>query len=151
MVTWPSRGMDAVQPIASVCVEDAQTIGDVRRRAFFGTTSVWVVFILLQSAFFGTTFPVWVVFILLQSLPWSIRTSSLIFFRFHSQTLVRTKATGVLTCATGSPMDPLYAAHFAHTTGNHQDAIRKCTELLRTNPYDQAVWYLKARAIAASA
>ncbi len=48
-------------------------------------------------------------------------------------------------------MDPLYAAHFAHTTGNHQDAIQKCTDLLKHNPYDQAVWYLKARAIAASA
>mmetsp|Transcript_21676 Transcript_21676/g.35870 ORF Transcript_21676/g.35870 Transcript_21676/m.35870 type:complete len:504 (-) Transcript_21676:149-1660(-) len=44
-------------------------------------------------------------------------------------------------------MDPLYYAASKFRRRKFDDCINICTELLGRNPYDQAVWYLKAKAL----
>ncbi|XP_072032447.1 tetratricopeptide repeat protein 8-like [Amphiura filiformis] len=44
-------------------------------------------------------------------------------------------------------MDPLYMAHSLFRRRKFDDCVNICTELLQKNPYDQAAWSLKTRAL----
>ena len=52
----------------------------------------------------------------------------------------------------GSPqtLDPVFHAMQKLRQQKYEECIAACSELLATNPYDQAVWYLKARALTLS-
>ena len=49
--------------------------------------------------------------------------------------------------AAGTQLDPVFAALQKFKQQKYDDCIAMCTELLAANPYDQAVWYLKCRAL----
>ncbi|KOO34701.1 trp protein for ciliary function [Chrysochromulina tobinii] len=44
-------------------------------------------------------------------------------------------------------LDPVFKAQWLFRQHKWDDCIALCTELLAANPYDQAVWYLKCRAL----
>jgi hypothetical protein len=44
-------------------------------------------------------------------------------------------------------LDPVFKAQWLFRQHKWDDCIALCTELLAANPYDQAVWYLKTRAL----
>jgi tetratricopeptide repeat protein 8 len=44
-------------------------------------------------------------------------------------------------------LDPLYHAHSRFRRRDFDGCIELCTKLLEKNPYDQAVWFLKCRAL----
>ena len=46
-----------------------------------------------------------------------------------------------------SSLDPVFNAMHKLKQHKYDDCIALCTELLAANPYDQAVWYLKCRAL----
>jgi len=52
-----------------------------------------------------------------------------------------------MAAAAGTALDPVYAAQQKFRQHKYEDCIALCTELLAANPYDQAVWYLKCRAL----
>lgn len=45
------------------------------------------------------------------------------------------------------PLDPLFHAHAKFKRRDFDGCIELCTALLAANPYDQAVWFLKCRAL----
>jgi tetratricopeptide repeat protein 8 len=47
----------------------------------------------------------------------------------------------------GTSLDPVFAAMQKFRLQKYDDCIALCTELLATNPFDQAVWYLKCRSL----
>lgn len=46
-----------------------------------------------------------------------------------------------------SGLDPVYYAQYKLRRKQYDECIAICTEMLTRNPYDQAVWYLKTRAL----
>ena len=44
-------------------------------------------------------------------------------------------------------LDPVFAAMQHFKRRKYEQCISACSDLLATNPYDQAVWYLKTRAL----
>ena len=44
-------------------------------------------------------------------------------------------------------MDPVYRAQVHFNRQQYTECVSVCSELLASNPYDQAVWYLKCRAM----
>ena len=44
-------------------------------------------------------------------------------------------------------MDPFWLANSKFRRRKFAECIEICSELLKKNPYDQAVWFLKTRAI----
>lgn len=49
--------------------------------------------------------------------------------------------------AAGSTIDPVFLALQRFNRRQYDECISMCTEILTTNPYDQAVWYLKCRSL----
>ena len=47
----------------------------------------------------------------------------------------------------GNSLDPVYKALHLLRCHKYEECVNQCTELLAQNPYDQAVWYLKCRAM----
>ena len=47
----------------------------------------------------------------------------------------------------GSAIDPVFLALQRFNRRQYDECITLCSELLANNPYDQAVWYLKCRAL----
>ena len=52
-----------------------------------------------------------------------------------------------MSAAAATSLDPVYAAMHKFRQHKYEECIAQCSELLAANPYDQAVWYLKCRAL----
>jgi tetratricopeptide repeat protein 8 len=100
---------------------------------------------------------------------WQALRELLVHCRCRWPTL-RCRCVGAMSAAAGTTLDPVYAAmqrfrqHKVRVKATratpplaltlalarsrqYEETIAMCTELLASNPYDQAVWYLKCRSL----